>query len=55
MPAGTRSPPVSSCALAMLISFALLAIPFKSHAQPPIAMMATPFGIEGALLGHLLM
>ena len=46
---------VSGFALAMLISFALLAIPFKSYAQPLVVMMAIPFGIVGAILGHLLM
>ena len=41
--------------LAMIISYALLAIPFKSYAQPLVVMMAIPFGIVGAVLGHLLM
>jgi multidrug efflux pump subunit AcrB len=41
--------------LAMIISYALLAIPFRSYAQPLVVMMAIPFGIVGAVLGHLLM
>jgi multidrug efflux pump subunit AcrB len=35
--------------------YALLAIPFKSFSQPFIVMSAIPFGIVGAVLGHLLM
>jgi multidrug efflux pump subunit AcrB len=33
----------------------LLAIPFRSYSQPLIVMAAIPFGIVGAVLGHLLM
>lgn len=35
--------------------YVLLAIPFKSYTQPFIVMAAIPFGIIGALLGHLVM
>ncbi len=35
--------------------FALLAIPFKSYVQPVIIMVSIPFGIVGAVLGHILM
>ena len=35
--------------------FALLAIPFKSVAQPFFVLLALPFGIIGALLGHMIM
>jgi len=41
--------------LALFLIFALLAIPFKSYAQPLIIMTAIPFGIVGAVLGHLIM
>ena len=41
--------------LALLVVFALLAIPFKSYVQPIIVMSAIPFGLVGALLGHILM
>jgi multidrug efflux pump subunit AcrB len=41
--------------LAMLVIFALLAIPFKSYVQPFVVMAAIPFGIIGALLGHIAM
>lgn len=40
--------------IALLIIYALLAIPLKSYVQPVIIMMAIPFGIIGALLGHWL-
>ncbi len=35
--------------------YALLAIPFKSMIQPLYVMVAVPFGIIGALLGHIVM
>ena len=35
--------------------FALLAIPFKSLVQPIFVLIAVPFGIIGALLGHIFM
>ena len=41
--------------LALLVVFALLAIPFKSYVQPIIVMSAIPFGLVGALLGHIIM
>jgi multidrug efflux pump subunit AcrB len=40
---------------AMLGIYVLLAIPFRSYAQPLIVMMAVPFGIFGAIIGHLIM
>jgi len=33
----------------------LLAIPFRSYIQPVIVMLAIPFGMIGAVLGHLIM
>jgi multidrug efflux pump subunit AcrB len=41
--------------LSMLAIYFLLAIPFRSYSQPLIVMIAIPFGIVGAILGHLLM
>jgi multidrug efflux pump subunit AcrB len=41
--------------LALFGIYALLAIPFRSFAQPFIVMAAIPFGFVGAFLGHLLM
>ena len=39
----------------LLLIYALLAIPFKSFFQPLIVMSAVPFGIIGAVLGHLIL
>ena len=39
----------------LLMIFALLAIPLRSYVQPLIIMGAIPFGIVGAIWGHLLM
>ncbi len=41
--------------LAMIAIYFLLAIPFRSYIQPLIVMLAIPFGIVGATIGHLLM
>ncbi|MGA1871202.1 MAG: efflux RND transporter permease subunit [bacterium] len=41
--------------LALLVIYALLAIPFKSYLQPVIVMGIIPFGIVGAIWGHILM
>lgn len=40
--------------IALIAIYALLAIPLKSYLQPIIIMFAIPFGIIGALLGHML-
>jgi len=40
---------------ALLTIYAMLAIPFNSYIQPFIVIIAVPFGIIGAILGHLLM
>ena len=41
--------------VALFCIYALLAVPFKSFSQPFIVMAAIPFGIAGAVIGHLLM
>ncbi len=41
--------------LALLGIFALLAIPFKSYTQPLVVMAAIPFGIIGAIIGHVML
>ncbi len=41
--------------LAMLVIFALLAIPLKSYLQPLIIMSVIPFGAIGAIAGHFIM
>jgi multidrug efflux pump subunit AcrB len=40
---------------ALLVIYAMLAIPFNSYIQPMIIMVAVPFGIVGAIAGHLIM
>ena len=42
-------------ALALLGMFALMAIAFRSYTQPLIIMTAIPFGLVGAVLGHMLL
>jgi multidrug efflux pump subunit AcrB len=42
-------------ALAIGVIYALLAIAFGSYAQPLIVMVAIPFGIVGAVIGHILL
>jgi multidrug efflux pump subunit AcrB len=41
--------------VAQLAIFALLAIPFRSYSQPLIIMSAIPFGLVGAIFGHMIM
>jgi len=41
--------------IAMLVIFALLAIALNSYVQPIIVMLAIPFGIVGAVIGHILL
>ncbi|MGJ8669029.1 MAG: efflux RND transporter permease subunit [Oceanococcus sp.] len=41
--------------VAMALIYVLLAIPFASYLQPVLVMAAIPFGIFGAILGHLMM
>ena len=45
----------SGFALALLAIYALLAVPFRSYTKPLIVMAAIPFGIIGAIAGHLLL
>ena len=41
--------------IAMACVFILLAIPFRSYIQPVIVMTAIPFGLVGAIVGHMIM
>lgn len=41
--------------LALLIIFALLAVPLKSYMQPLVIMSVIPFGAVGAIVGHYIM
>ena len=40
---------------ALLGIYGLLAVPFRSYLQPLIVMLSIPFGIIGAIIGHLLL
>jgi len=46
---------VSTALLALLLIYALLAIPLKSYLQPLVIMSVIPFGAVGAILGHYLL
>ncbi len=39
----------------LFMIYALLAIPFRSYLQPLIVMSVIPFGVAGAMLGHIMM
>lgn len=41
--------------VAMLAMYALLAVPFRSYVQPIIVLLAIPFGLAGAVWGHMMM
>ncbi len=41
--------------LALLVIYALLAIPLASYTKPVLIMAVIPFGIIGAILGHMIM
>ncbi len=41
--------------MALIGIFALLAVPFRSYSQPLLIMAAIPFGIVGAVIGHMIM
>lgn len=45
----------SNFMMALLVIYALMAIPFASYIQPMIVMLAIPFGFMGAIVGHLLL
>lgn len=39
----------------MTVIYALLAIPLRSYSQPIMVMLVIPFGVVGAILGHVIM
>jgi multidrug efflux pump subunit AcrB len=45
----------STAFLALLLIYALLAIPLQSYLQPLVIMSVIPFGAVGAILGHYLL
>ena len=40
---------------ALIVIYTLLAIPFRSYSQPLVVMGAIPFGLTGAIIGHIIM
>ncbi|PLW67381.1 efflux RND transporter permease subunit [Pseudohalioglobus lutimaris] len=46
---------VATALLALLVIYALLAIPLQSYLQPLVIMSVIPFGAVGAIVGHLIM
>ncbi len=45
----------SGFAMAMFVVYSLLAIMFRSYLQPVMVMLAIPFGVIGAVIGHLIL
>ncbi|CAN2043966.1 Acriflavin resistance protein [Candidatus Magnetomoraceae bacterium gMMP-13] len=46
---------VSGFIIALMVMYVLIAIPFNSYIQPIAVLSAIPFGIVGAIIGHILM
>jgi multidrug efflux pump subunit AcrB len=42
-------------AIVLLVIYAMLAVPLNSYVQPAIIMTSIPFGIVGAVIGHMIM
>ncbi|NCF71101.1 MAG: MMPL family transporter [Chlamydiales bacterium] len=42
-------------ALTLFLLFSLLAVPFNSYTQPIAVLISIPFGIVGAIIGHILL
>lgn len=45
----------SGFVIAMVLMYALLAVALNSYTQPLVVMLAIPFGIIGAVIGHILL
>jgi multidrug efflux pump subunit AcrB len=45
----------SGFAMAMFVIYSLLAIMFRSYLQPIMVMLAIPFGVIGAVIGHVML
>lgn len=41
--------------ISLMVIFTLLAVPLKSYSQPLMIMTVIPFGIVGAMIGHMLL
>ncbi len=50
----TMSDVFQGFAIALFAIYALLAVPFRSFTQPFVIMLAIPFGLVGAVWGHLI-
>ena len=46
---------MKAAALALFAIYALMAVPLKSYSQPLIIMSVIPFGLIGAVIGHMLL
>ena len=46
---------IATVPLALMIIFALLAVPLRSYMQPLVIMSVIPFGAVGAIVGHYIM
>ena len=46
---------MKAAVLALFLIYALMAIPLKSYSQPLIIMSVIPFGLIGAVVGHMLL
>ena len=46
---------IMNCLYALIAIYAMLAIVFKSYIQPLIVLTVIPFGVFGAIVGHLIM
>ena len=46
---------LSGFVIALLVMYVLIAIPFGSYIQPLAVLSAIPFGLVGAIIGHLIM
>ncbi len=44
-----------SYGFALVVIFSLIAIPLRSYAQPLVIMLVIPFGLVGAVVGHILL
>ena len=50
-----RDATVRLMALAMMIIYALMAVAFRSYWQPMLILTAVPFGLMGAIFGHMIL
>lgn len=53
--AESQSSMLIGLAVILFIIYCLLAIPFRSYSQPLVVMLVIPFGVIGAVVGHLIM